>query len=129
MVETNRGTFSLSLKVRDDTSDVFVGKTYPSQEAHSFDWLSKNPKYKTALCFKFHDNGFCPLKEKCAFAQGENELQVFQGYPKAVVPEVVPVPMGGEVNFDAFLLLAGKSLPPKVLPPYMLSHYLDYKWV
>ena len=47
-----------------------------------------------------------------------SELQAFQGYPKVVVPESVPVLMGGEVtDSDAYPLLESKSLPPKVLPP------------
>ena len=119
MVETNRGTFPLALKVRDDTSDVFTSKFYPPQEEHLYE-PSNNPKHKTALCFKFRD-GFCPRNEKCGFAQREKELRVLQSNPKVVLTDGVSESMRGEVNLEAFPVLTASSRLTKVSTPLVVD--------
>ena len=115
MVDTNRGSFPLALKVRDDTSDVFTSKFYPAQEENAVE-PSKNPKHKTALCFKFRDNGFCPRNGKCGFAHGEDELREYQGNPKVGLPHGGPEHIESGENREAFPMLPASpsSLPAKV---------------
>ena len=118
MVETNRGTFPLALKVREDICDVFKNKFYPPQEEHSYE-PSNNPKHKTALCFKFRDNGICPRDEKCGFAHGVNELRELQDNPKVGLTENES--MRSKVNFETFPVLTTSSRPTKVYPPLVVD--------
>ena len=120
LVETNRGIFPLALKVRDDTNDAFTSKFYPPQEEQLYE-PSNNPKHKTALCFKFRDNGFCPRHDKCGFAHGENELRELQENPKVVLTDNVSESMRSEVNLEAFPVLTASSRPTKVRPPLVVD--------
>ncbi len=116
MVDTNRGTFALPLKVRDDTHDLFTSTSYTTKEEVITE-PSKNPKYKTAHCYKFRDNKFCPLGEKCGFAHGEHEIRLLQSYAKEVLPHVVQAPMSEDVNHVSFPSLISSATPAKVNIP------------
>ena len=112
MVETNRGVFPLSLKVRDDSNDFITSTSFNTKD-ENFSDTSKNPKYKTAPCYKFRDNKFCPLGEKCGFAHGEHEIRQLPGYAKEALPQVVQAPMCEVVNHVSFPSLISSSTTAK----------------